>query len=61
MVEVGYRQNEWIVRYNNADGIKQLEFFDTKDEAIDFIKRCEFPVGMMTTVFYDNFVERVIK
>lgn len=59
MVKYGYRNNEWVVRYQDYDGKVQIEFLDTREEAIDFISRCVFPIGMMTTAFYNHYIEKV--
>lgn len=60
MFKVGYRKNEWLAVWCDENGNRCIKAFDTKEEADAFLD-CRFcKIGVMTTAFYNAFVEKVI-
>ena len=56
-IECGYRKNEWIAMYVDMNGEKQVEPFDTYEQAEKFLQCCYCKIGVMTTKFYNRIVE----
>lgn len=52
--EYGYRHNEWLAVYTDENGDRQIEPFDTFEQAVNFLCVCHCKVGVMTTTFYVN-------
>ena len=63
-MKVGYRKNEWLCVYADDCGDTQIMPFDTFEQAEGYAKslREQFVnvIGVMTTVFYDRYVEKII-
>lgn len=61
-MEVGYQKNEWVVVYVDADGDRQVLPFDFYEQAVDYANKLKeqfVPInGIMTTRFYDHYVEK---
>ena len=60
MIKVGYRKNEWLAVWIDNNGNRCIKAFDTKEEADAFLECGLCRIGVMTTTFYDMFVEKVI-
>ena len=64
-MEVGYKKNEWLVVYSDADGERQIKMFDLYHQAVEFaneLKENFVPLaGVMTTRFYNHYVEKIIE
>lgn len=64
MIEVGYRHNEFLSVYVDECGDRQIIPFDTFDKATEFTenirKHGTTIIGVMTTAFYNRYVETVI-
>lgn len=52
--------NEWVVACNDANGERQLLFTDTRNQALKLFDECMYPIGVMTTAFYNHYIEKVI-
>lgn len=63
-MEVRYQHNEWLCVYTDESGDRQIMPFDTFEQAEGYAKslRKKFVniIGVMTTAFYDHYVEKVI-
>lgn len=61
MLKVGYRENEWLAVYVDENGERQIVPFDTHEKATEFIECCQCKIGVVTTRFYNRYVEKVIE
>ena len=61
MIECSYRKNEWVAIYVDMDGEKQIESFDTYEQAEEFLSRCYCKIGVMSTRFYNRYIAGQIK
>ena len=59
-MEVGYRKNEWTVLYADCDGLYEVQYFDTRQEALDFTATLYTPIACVTTRFYQRFIESTV-
>lgn len=62
MIKFGYRKNEWLAVYVDDCGERQIMPFDTREEAYKYlteISKVTSVIGIMTTAFYDNYIEKV--
>lgn len=59
-MQVSYRNNEWVAVYVDADGKRQVEPFDTMEEAVEFLSSCYSKIGVMSTTFYHHYIEKII-
>ncbi len=55
-IKCSYQKNEWIAMYVDMDGEKQVESFDTYEQAEKFLQRCNCKIGVMTTRFYNRYI-----
>ena len=64
MIKVSYRENEWLAVYVDENGDRQIMPFNTYAEAEKFarkiIENYGNVIGVMTTRFYNHFVEEII-
>lgn len=62
--EVGYQHNEVLSVYVDECGDRQVMPFDTFEQAVEFTNNIRSHgtavIGVMTTLFYDRYVERII-
>ena len=58
MIECSYRKNEWVALYVDMDGERQVEPFDTYEQAEEFLSRCCCKIGVMTTRFYNRYIAK---
>lgn len=59
-MKVGYRQNEWLAVYVDECGDQQIMPFDTYEQAQQYLKACGVKIGIITTAFYNHYIEKVI-
>ena len=60
MIKYGYRKNEWLAVYVDECGDRQIMPFDTFTDAQQFLTlHCSVRIGVMTTAFYDRYVEHI--
>lgn len=55
-IEHSYRKNEWVAIYVDECGDRQILTFDTYEQATQFLKCCEYKIGVLTTAFYNHFL-----
>lgn len=63
-MKVGYRKNEVLLVYYDEHGDMQILPFDTYEEAVEYTERVkEYTriVGIMTTRFYNCYIEQIIE
>lgn len=62
--DVGYQHNEVLSVYVDECGDRQVMPFDTFEQAVEFTNNIRSHgtavIGVMTTLFYDRYVERII-
>lgn len=58
-IECSYRKNEWIAMYVDMDGERQIEPFDTYEQAEKFLQGCYCKIGVMATRFYNHIAENL--
>ena len=60
-MDVGYHHNEFLSVYVDENGDRQIMPFDTFDEATEFTSNIHSHgtciIGVMTTSFYNRYVE----
>lgn len=56
MIEYGYQKNEWVVIYADECGDTQVLTFDTYEQAENFLSRCYYKIGVITTALYNRFL-----
>ena len=59
MIEYSYKHNEWTAMYADECGDTQVLPFDTYEQAENFLKRCYYKIGVMTTAFYNKIAEKI--
>lgn len=59
MIKYSCGKNEWLAVYVDECGDRQIMPFDTFEQAENFIKCCDCKIGVMTTAFYNHYVEKV--
>ena len=58
MIECGYKKNEWVAMYTDECGEIQVLPFDTFEKANAFLNRCYCKIGIVTTRFYNEMIEK---
>lgn len=61
MIECSYQKNEWVAMYVDECGDKQVLPFDTYEQAEEFLSRCYYKIGVMTTRFYNHYIAEQIE
>ena len=64
-MKVGFEKNEWLVVYVDENGDRQIMPFDFYEQAVDHVNKLKerfIPInGVMTTRFYNHYVEKIIE
>lgn len=56
-IECSYHKNEWVAIYvDDYSGERQVEPFDTYEQAEKFLQNRYCKIGVMTTRFYNHYI-----
>lgn len=59
MIKYGYGFNEWLAVYVDECGDRQIMPFNTFEQAENYLNICDCKIGVMTTAFYNHYIEKV--
>lgn len=59
MFNYSYQNRDWLAVYVDELGDRQIMPFNSYEDALKYLEVCDCKIGVMTTSFYDRFVEHV--